>query len=121
MGAVEDPALFGLMRPTPVRRALFRPGCDVVAYARAWPRRHRDHEILGFGRKRHMAPGRSFFRSALFAFAVVGLSAAPMLITAGCSSNGDDEWREDRRDRKESREERRERKKLERVLEQQKQ
>lgn len=73
-----------------------------------------------------MAPGRNAVRSALFAFAVAGLSAAPLLMTAGCSSNGDDddrkEWREERRDRSdESREERRERRKLERVLEQQKQ
>lgn len=70
-----------------------------------------------------MAPGRKSFRSALFASAVFGLALAPVLMTAGCSSNGDDdrrEWRDDRRDR-ESREERRERKKLERVLEQQKQ
>jgi hypothetical protein len=73
-----------------------------------------------------MAPGRKPLRSALFAFAVAGLSAAPLLLTAGCSSNGDDddrrEWRDERRDRSnESRQERRERKKLERVLEQQKQ
>jgi hypothetical protein len=73
-----------------------------------------------------MAPGRKSFRSALFAFAVAGLSAAPLLMTAGCSSNGDGddriEWRDERRDRDyESRKERRERRKLERVLEQQKQ
>ena len=72
-----------------------------------------------------MAPGRKSFRSALFASAVFGLALAPVLMTAGCSSNGDDdrrEWRDDRRDRdRESRQERRERKKLERVLEQQKQ
>ena len=73
-----------------------------------------------------MAPARNTFRSALFAAAVAGLSAAPLLVTAGCSSNRDDEdrreWREERRElSNESRQERRERKKLEKVLEQQKQ
>lgn len=73
-----------------------------------------------------MAAGINPFRSALFAVAVVGLSSAPLLLTAGCSSDGDDgdrrEWRKEQRDRNyESREERRERKKLERVLEQQRQ
>lgn len=84
-----------------------------------------------------MVAGRNPFRSALLAVAVVGLSSAPLLLTAGCSSDGDDgdrrEWRKEQRDRNydsreerrdrnyESREERRERKKLERVLEQQRQ
>lgn len=68
---------------------------------------------------------RKSFRSTVFACAVLGLSLFPVLMTAGCSGNGDDdrkEWRDDRRGREnESRQERRERRNLERVLEQQKQ
>lgn len=63
-----------------------------------------------------MAFGKKPFRSSLFLAAVAGLSAAPLLVTAGCSSddgNGKDrkEWREYERDRKqERREEQQERK-----------
>ena len=66
---------------------------------------------------------RGPFRSAILALAIAGIAFVPALVTAGCSSDGDDdrkEWRNEQRDRKhESREERRERKRLERVLEQQ--
>lgn len=56
-----------------------------------------------------MAPGRNPLRSALFAVAVVGLSSAPLLMTAGCSSDGNEkdrkEWREEQRERKQERRE----------------
>lgn len=52
---------------------------------------------------------RNPLRSTLFAFAVVGISAAPLLVTAGCSSDGNDkdrkEWREEQRERKQDRRE----------------